>query len=60
MDEHYVEAYTRKQKCINHGLQIIDEDIESDDEEESEKIGFTNNQKMKKKINLWINKEDWI
>ena len=53
-------AYMRKQKCINHGLQIIDEDIESGDEEESEKIGFTNNQKMKKKINLWINKEDWI
>ena len=23
-----------KQKCINHGLQIIDEDYESDEEEE--------------------------
>ena len=27
-------AYMRKQKCINHELQIIDEDYESDDEEE--------------------------
>ena len=24
-------TYMRKQKCINRGLQIIDEDIESDD-----------------------------
>ena len=41
-------AYIRKQKCINHGLQIIDEDFESDDEEEIREIGFTKNQKMKK------------
>ena len=27
-------AYMQKQKCINHGLQIIDYDFESDDEEE--------------------------
>ena len=27
-------VYVRKLKCINHGLQIIDEDFESDDEEE--------------------------
>ena len=27
-------AYMRKQKCINHGLQIIDEDFELDEEEE--------------------------
>ena len=27
-------ACMRKQKHINHGLQIIDEDFESDDEEE--------------------------
>ena len=27
-------AYMRKQKCSNHGLQIIDEDHESDEEEE--------------------------
>ena len=25
-------AYMRKQQCINHGLQIIDEDFESDDD----------------------------
>ena len=27
-------AYMRKQQCINHGLQIIDEDCESDDDDE--------------------------
>ena len=27
-------AYMRKQKCVNHGLQILDEDFESDDDEE--------------------------
>ena len=27
-------AYMRKQQCINHGLQIIDEDFESDDDDE--------------------------
>ena len=26
-------AYMRKQQCINHGLQKIDEDFESDDDE---------------------------
>ena len=31
-------AYMRKQKHINHGLQIIDEDFESDDEEEIREI----------------------
>ena len=53
-------AYMRKQKGINHGLEIIDEDFESDEEKEIRKNGFTNNQKMKKKCNLWINKEDWV
>ena len=27
-------AYMRIQQCINHGLQIIDEDFESDDDDE--------------------------
>ena len=27
-------AYRRKQQCINHGLQIIDEDFESDDDDD--------------------------
>ena len=34
MDEYYVEIYMRKQQCINHGLQIIDEYFESGDEDE--------------------------
>ena len=31
-------AYMRKQQCINHGLQIIDEDLESDDDNEMQGI----------------------
>ena len=27
-------AYMRKQQCIDQGLQIIDEDFESDDDDE--------------------------
>ena len=36
MDEHCVESIHEKQQCINHGLQIIDEDFESDYEEKRE------------------------
>ena len=53
-------AYMRKQQCINHGLQMVDDDFESDDEEEIRENWFTNNQKMKKRTNPWINKEDWV
>ena len=38
MDEHHVESIYEKPKHINHGLQIIDEDFESDDEEEIREI----------------------
>ena len=31
-------AYMRKQQFINHGLQIIDEDLESDDDNEKQRI----------------------
>ena len=30
------EAYTRKQKCIENGQQIIDEDFKSDDDDETQ------------------------
>ena len=34
MDEHYVESIYEKTKHIKHGLQMIDEDFESEDKED--------------------------
>ena len=44
MDGHYVESIHEKQQCINHGLQIIDEDFESDDDDEMQ--GYWFNQQL--------------
>ena len=49
----------RKQKCINHGLQIIDEDFESDAEEEITE-NWVYQQPEDKKSHLWVNREDWV
>ena len=51
-------AYMRKQQCINHGLQIIDEAFESDDDDDIRENWV--NQQPEKKFPHWINKEDWV
>ena len=44
MDDIMWKSYMRKKQCINHELQIIDEDFESgDDVMKYKEIGLTNN-----------------
>ena len=54
-------AYMTKQQCINHGLQIIYEDLNLM-MMKYKKIGSTINlnTETEKKVHHWINKEDWV
>ena len=53
-------AYMRKQKHINHGLQIIDEDFESDNEEEIRESWFYQQPEDEDEIPPLDQQKDWV
>ena len=53
-------AYMRKQKHINHGLQTIDEDFESDNEEEIRESWFYQQPEDEEEIPPLDQQKDWV